>query len=622
MILLLLFLGQLSSCVDSIQTKQILVRPVSSNQLISDSSKTLSVFHHLITESASDQRLSDYLDGVLLSDTTGVVAREINFIVHQASDEIEGKDFTEIYIHIIWNLGNKGHLDLVSKMMNGIVESELTPDNLFRFTKERGHLFEVQGGYPEAIELYTEALNLAMNLENPRHIFNAYISILSVYIQLKDYQSALRYTELGLRFLKHHPDITSIEKSRFYVNAGITYRRLSDFTESEKMYLNALNISKALYDPLLLAQINSNLGNLYKDMGDYDRALTHYRTSVELSETMNNKIGESINFINMGSAYRLKGDYEDSRFYLNKADSLLKSTSQNGLKRILYAEFVELGNFSSDTWMSAVYKELYDEVNANINSMEKQNELLRTSNLLNLKVLDSEIKQKRTELELARKRNQILWILIVSLLIIILLYTIYSTVQRRLLFELYHTRFQHTLLSGLPVLPLQNDRSTLSEFRIIRSIIEYFRTPSSDPFQDRDENSTELISESVNEDGLEAYYKALVVYLNQLESFENQQFTLDELAYRIGTNSKYLSLSVRKYSGLNYSDFINSFKVKRCVQAINQSPSIKTNLKQIQDVGGFKSKATFLRAFKKVTGLTPAQYQKQFHHLKQTSHTN
>jgi AraC-like DNA-binding protein len=397
---------------------------------------------------------------------------------------------------------------------------------------------------------------------------------------------------------------------------------MSNFTGSESMYLNALKISETLYDPLLLAQINSNLGNLYKDMGDYDRALNHYRTSVELSESMNNQIGLSINYINIGSAYKLKGDYLDSRNYLTKAESILKSTSQNGLKSILYTEFIDLGNLSSDTVMSVVYKERYDEVNILINSVEKQNDLLRTSNLLNLKVLDNEIKQRRTELELARKRNQILWILIVSLLIITVIYTIYSTVQRRLLFELYQTRFQQALINGLPVLPSNNDRSSLSMFRIMRSMKGYFRTSSNDQFQDSDESSAELISESVKEDGLEAYYKALVVYLNQLESFENQQFTLDELAYRIGTNNKYLSLSVKKYSGLNFSDFINSFKVKRCVQVMNQSPNIKSNLKQIQDVGGFKSKATFLRAFKKVTGLTPSQYQKQFQYVNEKVNPN
>ena len=61
-------------------------------------------------------------------------------------------------------------------------------------------------------------------------------------------------------------------------------------------------------------------------------------------------------------------------------------------------------------------------------------------------------------------------------------------------------------------------------------------------------------------------------------------------------------------SGLNFNDFVNEKRVASVIQMMEKGEHANLNLLGIGLDCGFNSKATFNRAFKKYTGLTPNQY--------------
>jgi AraC-like DNA-binding protein len=84
--------------------------------------------------------------------------------------------------------------------------------------------------------------------------------------------------------------------------------------------------------------------------------------------------------------------------------------------------------------------------------------------------------------------------------------------------------------------------------------------------------------------------------------------TLTSLAKRLNTNSSMLSKAINTSFGLNFNDYINSNRVEAFKAAARAPQNQHMTLLAIALDCGFNSKATFNRAFKKATGISPREF--------------
>lgn len=92
------------------------------------------------------------------------------------------------------------------------------------------------------------------------------------------------------------------------------------------------------------------------------------------------------------------------------------------------------------------------------------------------------------------------------------------------------------------------------------------------------------------------------------ELFLNPNFTLEEAAKELKISKHILSQYVNEILGKSFSNLIKEYRVEKAKQLLET----ETNY-TIESLGydsGFNSKSTFFTAFKKITGCTPAEYQK------------
>lgn len=92
------------------------------------------------------------------------------------------------------------------------------------------------------------------------------------------------------------------------------------------------------------------------------------------------------------------------------------------------------------------------------------------------------------------------------------------------------------------------------------------------------------------------------------ELFLNPNFTLEDAAKELKITKHILSQYVNEILGKSFSSLIKEYRVEKAKQLLET----ETNY-TIESLGydsGFNSKSTFFTAFKKITGLTPAEYQK------------
>lgn len=83
------------------------------------------------------------------------------------------------------------------------------------------------------------------------------------------------------------------------------------------------------------------------------------------------------------------------------------------------------------------------------------------------------------------------------------------------------------------------------------------------------------------------------------------ELTLSDLARHVATNPSYLSKIINNSTGQNFNDFINEYRVQAVIEKLKSGEQATQTLLGIAFDCGFNSKATFNRAFKKGTGVSP-----------------
>ncbi len=92
------------------------------------------------------------------------------------------------------------------------------------------------------------------------------------------------------------------------------------------------------------------------------------------------------------------------------------------------------------------------------------------------------------------------------------------------------------------------------------------------------------------------------------EAYKNPDLTLSDVARMLSTNAAVISKTVNSGFGLNFNDFINKYRTEAVIRRLDKGDHHKVTLLSIALDCGFNSKATFNRAFKKITGRVPKDY--------------
>lgn len=94
------------------------------------------------------------------------------------------------------------------------------------------------------------------------------------------------------------------------------------------------------------------------------------------------------------------------------------------------------------------------------------------------------------------------------------------------------------------------------------------------------------------------------------ELFLNPNFSLEEAAKELKLTKHILSQYVNEVLGKSFSSLIKEYRIDKAKKLLETETSYT-----IENLGydsGFNSKSAFFTAFKKTTGLTPAEYQKTY----------
>lgn len=100
--------------------------------------------------------------------------------------------------------------------------------------------------------------------------------------------------------------------------------------------------------------------------------------------------------------------------------------------------------------------------------------------------------------------------------------------------------------------------------------------------------------------------------------FCDPDFGLAKLTSLIGSNTRYVSQVLRKFSGKSFRTRLNEFRIREACRRMLSDEYNRLTLRAIAESVGYNSQNNFNRIFKQITGMTPVKY-RQMAMTEQTS---
>lgn len=89
--------------------------------------------------------------------------------------------------------------------------------------------------------------------------------------------------------------------------------------------------------------------------------------------------------------------------------------------------------------------------------------------------------------------------------------------------------------------------------------------------------------------------------------FLQRGLKLDDMAAACHTNRTYISNCINQYTGMNFANYVNSYRVNYSKELLKAKTSGVT-ISQIGQMSGFSDEVSFIRNFKKNVGMTPSEW--------------
>ena len=122
------------------------------------------------------------------------------------------------------------------------------------------------------------------------------------------------------------------------------------------------------------------------------------------------------------------------------------------------------------------------------------------------------------------------------------------------------------------------------------------------------ENALNLKPDIV-EDELGVYLEIFIRFIGYLEAtnaYLNNDLNIVDAAQSIFSNKTYISRAVRIYSGVNFCQLINAYRVQYSIKLFNDDKYLR--ITELADMSGFNSSTRFVSYFKSYMKMSPSEW--------------
>ncbi|MGI6222706.1 MAG: helix-turn-helix domain-containing protein [Prevotella sp.] len=430
--------------------------------------------------------------------------------------------------------------------------------------------------YPEAMRYYTLAMQKAQEEHNDRVYVVSVGYISNVYFNYSDYTRALHYLLKGYDKVKDGDNVRI--QSSYLTNIIATYCRLND-PKNARIYYDilcqlpqeGLTVDNDYY-------IMYNYGRILKAEKKYDEAMKQFKKTWQFAES--NKMAPiySLNLRSeIGNLLVETGRYDEAIAYGLECEKESRKIGSMELLANACQMLADAYGKVGDSVNAQHYRQLYNETADSVynlpNLTSASTDLFKYENSQNEEQISS----------LTSSMNHLTLIVVIFGVLIALMVILFFMVFRN------NKRMNEGQLKLL-----EENRDILA--KTVSTVKE--RTPA--------------VKDGPECEKMRKLLAKINDVLNDGTSISDPDFSLQKLADAVGSNTKYVSQVINEYFNMNFKTLLNEYRLREATRRLSDEEHYgNMTIQAIYEDVGYKNAVSFIRAFKRMYGMTPSEYQKK-----------
>ena len=322
---------------------------------------------------------------------------------------------------VYWKFGQNDSVLIINKQALSVAEKIKNDTLTARIKNIAGNYYLDRKNYYMALLYYAEVIRLAEKLQNEKlkGICSNGLGIL--YLALKNYDKAIIYFQSANAFSKKSGNV-SIEAVAL-MNIGSCYFEKKDFAQAIEYHEKALIRARQSNNNEITCKILINLGLVSKGQGNKSAALGYFNQALTFLNHYNNPRVQGIVLQQIGIFYAENNEWTQAENYL---DQSLELFSETGFKSAEINVILALSDIKQQQgeWQKAYgYSASYIALSDSLLISETQQKIFdyQWEMESQKKKYERELSFKKSEIE--KKRNLIFSISIISIFLIVLLFS-------------------------------------------------------------------------------------------------------------------------------------------------------------------------------------------------------
>jgi len=116
---------------------------------------------------------------------------------------------------------------------------------------------------------------------------------------------------------------------------------------------------------------------------------------------------------------------------------------------------------------------------------------------------------------------------------------------------------------------------------------------------------------SLNENDIQQHILTIKTTMEREKYFLNSELSLQSFSEKTSIPKHFISEILNIHLNITFTQFVNEYRIKEFIKLYTNNQNKQYSILGIANSVGFKNKATFNTAFKKITGTSPSEYKKE-----------